>query len=365
MDKKLKILLTSDLHLGRKENKLLSSARVKTFKKIVALASQHDILLVAGDLIDNSEIDEIYINLINKEFSTLQKNGVAIFFIPGKGETTPDKSKIKTIIETTKFFDKDYVEDFTFKKDDISIIIYGIPSAQNFDITEITKKNEPGFHIALFYVKFMSGNNQPEENPYSFYGKDISKLDLDFYALGHSHNFRIFKYKEKIIGAYPGAPEITEKDKIFDKYIISFAVDNNELQEIKRIKINSTKTITINCEKIKSFKDLASEIKKDYSEKILLKIILTNNRNFSIDENSLENQFPNIYLEDNSFPQINIFSEKYSTENTIRGDFFKLLKETIDEKKLPNEIDETMLAEILNNVIKDGFVDLEERLCNI
>ena len=55
----MKILLMADLHLGAvsPDTGIDDSVRLDTFKKIVSLAHEHDILIIAGDLFEGPFAD--------------------------------------------------------------------------------------------------------------------------------------------------------------------------------------------------------------------------------------------------------------------------------------------------------------------
>ena len=84
---KIKILLISDLHLGmERENSLISGEeRLITFRRIISLAHKHDILLIAGDLIHDENIDSNILIYWKKNFHLCLKQGKEIFYHPGFG----------------------------------------------------------------------------------------------------------------------------------------------------------------------------------------------------------------------------------------------------------------------------------------
>jgi len=68
---------------------------------------------------------------------------------------------------------------------------------------------------------------------------------------------------------------------------------------------------------------------------------------------------------DRSIPTIDALIEEFQYENTLRGEFFKLLKERIDGGGMPHDIDMKDLAVSLATVTRNGFNNLEEWLCNM
>ena len=93
-NREIKILLTSDIHLGLggAGAPVPEKARMNTFKRIVSLAREHDILLIAGDLIDCVALDKETLDVIRAEFNGLRESNVEILLTPGPGELTPEKT---------------------------------------------------------------------------------------------------------------------------------------------------------------------------------------------------------------------------------------------------------------------------------
>jgi DNA repair exonuclease SbcCD nuclease subunit len=180
---------------------------------------------------------------------------------------------------------------------------------------------------------------------------NIKKMKLDFYALGKKHTFKMFKLYNKIIGAYPGSSESYSIDETGDRFVISMEVENSELQNIKKIAVNSNKILSgeIDCSDILNQTDLFEIIKSDYPADSIINIALAGGRDFIIESNfinGLSEYFRGVKATDVSVPSLKIMIEE-NTDDSLKGVFFQILNEKVDEDEL-NEADSEMLAGIIS-----------------
>ena len=374
--KTIKILLTSDIHVGLDKKGFLISEKIRnsTFKKIISLARDHDLLLIAGDLIDNVNIDIKLLNMIKSEIKFLQDNGTEVIYTPGLGELKEDGTVSSVVSDLNVkyiFNNPEFTGPYNFKYDDQNIYIYGKPAVNGNDLSNIKKETLDGFHIGLFHVDYDSkvNNDLSELQAYSIDKNDIRELDLDFYALGHNHKFKIFKAVDRIIGVYPGSPESSSYKETGDRYVISIEINNNEIQYIKRLTVNSLKIdeIVYDCSNGKDFNSVMEDMLEKKSKRVIQRLILKGERNFEIPKQLkiLKNVFYNFQIIDESNFSLDFLLNEYADENSIRGEFYKILKEKIEQNEISKEIDLKDLAISLNILTKKGFESLEEWLCNL
>ena len=290
---KIKILLISDLHLGiEKTNPVFSGEeRLKTLNKIVSIAHDHDILLIAGDLINDENTDSKYFDILNENFSSLINAGKEIFYTPGHGELTSEEGIEISINEkilklNTTFTFSDY-KGSMIKSSKGDIFIYGLWCKNPSDEWDLTRSQESGFHIGMFYADFNPQINDSSDK-LSIKKNNIKKMNLDFYALGKKHTFKMFKFYNKIIGAYPGSSGVCSIDESGDRFAISMEIEDSELRNIKKIAVNNSKI---------------------------------------------------------SIPSLKVMIEE-NTDDSLKGVFFKVLNERIDKDTL-DKTDDEMLAGIL------------------
>jgi len=365
MDNEIKVLFTSDVHLGLNNDdlKVPESIRINTFKKITSLAREHDIMLIGGDLVDNVDVDRSIIDLIRNEFSGIRENETEIIYTPGFGEIEGNGVVADFLFDLNLshiFSNLVYSSPYVFSKGTQKLQVYGMPASSDLEISRISKESDEGFHLGLFHSDF----NQEKRK------SEFKSMGLDFYALGHSHNFKMFKILDRIIGAHPGSPEATSPDETGDRYIISILIRDDEIFQIKRLSVNSVrlKEVEFDCSEFKSQKPMIHDLKAMKSQKEILRIVLTGERNFVLDHEgfeSLREAFFDLEIADRSVPTVDSLVRQYSGEDSIRGKFFKILGEKLKQGGLPEEIDVDDFPKILNILVKDGIDPLEGWLCDI
>ena len=350
---KIKILLISDIHLGIENvNPIISGEeRLETLDKIISIANDHDILLIAGDLINDENIDSRYFDILNEKFSSLIEAGKEIFFTPGYGEQTSQAGINPSIlkINTTFTFSED--KESVKKSSQGDIFIYGLWDNGSSNEWNIARSGEDGFHIGLFYADFNPQINDSSDKP-SIKKKNIKKMNLDFYALGKNHTFKMFKLDNKIIGAYPGSSESCSIDEIGEKFAVTMEIESAELQSIKKIAVNTPKIFggEIDCSDIFDQSALSEKIKSSYPADAIINITLSGDRDFMIESNfadEISQFFKAGKITDISIPSLKIMIEENMSNDSLKGVFFQMLNEKID-KNTSSKADNEMLVEIIS-----------------
>jgi DNA repair exonuclease SbcCD nuclease subunit len=367
----VKILLTADVHLGSDIEKLAVSEdfRLKTFKKLSYLAKSHDLFIIAGDLFHSNSINEKTIDFVASEFKNLRESGVEIIYTLGDHELNGNDTSLLSGLNVSKMFsDAGDISPYRFAKDNQEIFIYGLPAFSKHDLSEIKKNSEYGFHIGLFHADFYFNEENRTTRIRMIEKEDIMSLNLDFYALGHNHQFKLFKSSGKYIGAYPGSPEAVTFEEDGDKYALSITVKDNDIYQIKRHTVNSLKleSFVFDCSSSNDLNSIIQVLNEKKSDDKILKVQLTGKRNFKFDLgdiSKINSENKNIYLEDKSSPTINLFIDEFANEESLRGEFFNVLNNKIKNNELPADIDTDILSDIIDKVINSGSYTLED-LCS-
>jgi len=332
----VKILLTSDLHLGMERmNPLISrDERFQTFLKIMSLASEHDILLLAGDILNAGGLDSRYIDSINNELMKASDAGTEIYFTPGSGEIEPEgrlHEQISELNTTYTFYENR--KEMMIKSDKGELFIYGQQNGNSPFSPDIRRKEKQGFHIGLFYADFSPQST--EKNSQGCIGKkEIKNMDLDFFAMGKSHNFRLFRFSERLLGAYPGSPEPCTIDECGDRFVISMEIENNRVSFLKRLPVNtvSIRSHEIECTEIKDEKELIERIKNAGSRDTMNRLELHGERDFAIGpalSEKLTGYFRGLKIVDMTEPSQKTFLEEGAAGDSFRASFFRNLEARI------------------------------------
>ena len=365
-----KVLLTADHHLGITECDIPVPAEVRlaAFKRVVALARDYDILLIAGDLFDAKNLSPEIINTIGAEFRALRERGVSILYALGEEELSAEHDrKIEHFSATHVFTEKTSVP-FIHEKDGQRVYVYSFPPLSE-GIASMQKVAEDGFHIGLFHTDFDIHTDTNDTATYRLTKNDIMSLKLDFYALGHKHKFKLYKYYDQIIAAYAGSPEPIFFDETGDHYVLSLAIENNTIATIKRITVN---TITCMQECFdctgRTFQDILLHLDALKSQRTAAHLILTGERSFDIPEKTFDvykTEFAHITVTDQTVASLKTMLAKYKTEDSLRGEFFTLLGNEFDGQLVPPDLDEKTLARVINHVNRYKNFDEGDTLCEL
>lgn len=365
----------SDIHMGIRNNDfhIPDYSRANTFKRIAAIARGHDLFLIGGDLIDNKSIGNETIDLIKNEFRALRSAGTEILYTPGTGEIGDRDSIAPFVLDfnaSCLFTSNMTMTPYLYMKNGQKVYIYGMSSSLGCDISKIKKISNEGFHLGLFHVDIDFDSEKNDTVMFRLQKNDLKNLGLDFYAFGFCHSFKMFKIMDRIIGVCPGSPESTSFDETGDRYVISIVIKENKLYQIKRLTVNSMRLFrdSINCSGLITMGPIKELLENNKSKKAIQQILLTGERDFVLRQYELQkykNEFFKLEIVDTSVPTIDSLIEEYQYENSLRGEFFKIIKEQIDQNSIPHDIDKVDLAASINKITRDGFTNLEEWLCSL
>lgn len=334
---RIRLLLTSDLHIGITGSPAMpgKDERIQTFLRICGLAEKHDILLIAGDLIHDESATGNIIEVIREEFARLISAGIEIYYTAGKGELISDGSinpSIMGLPATRIFCDENGEVPVRSGKGDL--FIYGMAYGSASGFTAAAKGPGKGLHIGLFSAGFNPTAETDEER--TCIGKDdIKKMNLDFYALGSDHNFRVFKLANRIIGAYAGSPEPCSPSETGDRFVISIEAGDGAVSNIKRIAVNTARILCndIDCTGLLGETELVDRIKTSLQKENSYIIRLTGERDFVLSDilhSELAGFFRGLEVIDNTLPHLNILIEENSSGNDLQSEFFRALHRSVD-----------------------------------
>jgi len=358
MDNEIKILITSDIHLGMGGGGLVpESERIETFRQIAAIAREHDMLLIAGDLIDSGNIPDSTKDVIKQEFAGIRNAGTEIIYAPGISEQNK-KGELHEFLNdfgATHVFDasKEIIP-YSLTVGGRKIHVYGAAPSPFFNIVNLKKTGEDGFHIGLFHYDFDFKKNRP----------DIRMLNLDFYAFGYGHSYKVFKVLNRILGAKPGSPIAVTEKETGQRYVISMKIKEDTQIEIERLPVNtvSVSILNLNCDNYSNAEELSKALMQKVSPANILVININGEYSFSPSPaeiiRPLKKHFFDIRMTDTSTPSIDFITGLYEKEDTVRGEFCRILKEKISQKKpMP------CLPQLIKLIMNGEPESLEDWLC--
>jgi len=369
----MRILLTSDLHLGIDERAAAAPghARINTFRKICAIAADHDLFLIAGDLFHGGESNAVapaVTGIVSQELAALRQKGVEILYTPGECD--------RALLEAggpvsndcfTHVFSSGDGSGFSITRGNETVSVYGISSVPRSTVS-VHRREKGGFHIALLHGDFCADDVGHNHEVPRLGRDEIRSLNLDFFALGHNHNFRIFKSRNRVIGAYPGSPEAVGPSETGERYVLSITVENGEIIQIKRLAVNTVTVdrIVIPCEGIHSSGEIAGIVEKNATPGTALTVILSGDRAFPLDLQAVmqcARGFERLEIVDESSPDLAILAGEYTGENSLRGAFFERLREMIERDEIPDDIDRRLLGRMAGRMAAAGERRSEDWHC--
>jgi DNA repair exonuclease SbcCD nuclease subunit len=366
----VKILFTADLHIGFQDNVFPESGDIRalTFRKIAALAREHDIVLIAGDLFHFPDPGKELIDLVGVEFAAIRDAGVEIVFTPGEHDLT-DANTLPEAIESMRFsrvFRDSSGAPFVFEKNGQTLHVYGLPPVAASGIDSIRGSGAEGFHIGLFHAEVNLRDEQPGGRVPVLRKRDLRDMGLDFYALGHHHNYKIYKNQDLVIGAYPGTPESTSFDEHGERYVLSLTVEDNRLSQIRRLLINSRNVVDMefDCTGVTSPDDVLAIAAEHRAAGSVARITLRGERSFAIDTTAPEGAGEGFVLfDDKTIPSIELLASGLAGEDSLRGEFFALFAEKLAANAIPADAPREILSVAIRQIGLEGRCDPEEWQC--
>lgn len=327
--------------------------------------------LIAGDLFHSAESNPVapaVTGIVSQELAALRQKGVEILYTPGECDRPLLEADGPVSNDCfTHVFPSGDGSGFSITRGNETVTVYGIASGPRGTGT-VRRKENGGFHMALLHGDFCADEVGPGTEVPSLGRDEIRSLNLDFYALGHNHNFRIFKSRNRVIGAYPGSPEAVGPNETGERYVLSITIENGEIIQIKRLAVNTVTVdrIVIPCEGIHSSRELADIVEKNASTRTALTVILSGERAFPLDLHTVMQRargFERLEIVDESSPDLAILVREYTGENSLRGAFFERMRELIERDEIPDDIDRRLLGRMAGRMAAAGERRSEDWHC--
>ncbi len=219
---KIRILHIADAHLGAPLANFGDYARKRreeqeaAFRRAVGAAIKHRVhaVLIAGDLFDSFLPDDDAVNLARGELARLQYSGIKTFGVPGTHDSLAWPScvyRTETLPFHRFFSDPTFHDPATIEIGGDPLTVYGIAydrarSGRGWD--SLVRRPDGGVHVALVHAACRVVPDWPiGPDDLPFDEDELAAFGMDYVALGHYHNLRVFRDGERALGAYPGSLE--------------------------------------------------------------------------------------------------------------------------------------------------------------
>ncbi len=343
MVEEIKIIHTGDLHLGMTFKSLGVKSKLHrrdcqdVFSNIIDLTIKEkaNALLIAGDLFDQPNPSKSIVAFVIDELKRLKEKNIPVFIITGNHDPYKKDSLWfnYTFPSNVIIFDSNNLE----SKSVGDLEVYGLAYTNN------TKEPLKGFKAEKndkFKVGLIHGsttNIKEDDDPeYSYRPITKTQIDdsgLDYIALGHFHD--LLEVKAKVKCFYCGSPEgLSFKNKSDSGVLIVSYANGKVSVKPHKTDIREFHNIEIDCTKLYNDSEIRKTLQKNKGDNKILRLILKGSPtlDFQLDKEFLEKEFSSEYFYLKIEDRIHI-PNNLQEDETIRGQFIKLIKQEIKKEK--------------------------------
>ena len=366
MGKEVKIIHTGDLHLGLTFKSLGKKSRLHrrdcqdVFSNIIQLTIKEkaDALLIAGDLFDDKNPSKSIVSFVIDELNQLKEKKIPVFIITGNHDPYEKESLWfnYTFPSNVIIFDSNNLE----LKSVGDLEIYGLAYINNTKepLKGFKAEKSDKFKIGLIHGSTTSvkKDDDPEYSYRPITKTQIDNSGLDYVALGHFHD--LLEVKSKVKCFYSGSPEGLSFKNKSDSGVLIVTFNNGKVSvKPHKTTIREFHNIEIDCTKLDNDSEIRKVLQKNKGENIILRLILKGSPSleFQLDKELFEKEFSSNYFYLKIEDKIHI-PDNLQEDETIRGQFIKLIKQEIK-----NEKDEDKKKR-LENALRIGIGHLDKRL---
>ncbi len=335
----MKILHTSDLHLGSKLTANLDAIKSKqrkaeilsNFDRLLFTAKEMgvELVIIAGDLFDTENITK---HVSTEVISTLEKHSdIKIIYCVGNHESTAfiDKNDNlpKNLICITQ------TEWQTFRFGDVTVTGANLTGTNNSLLYKTLMLDGADKNIVILHGEIAKHKSSMPGERINL--PELCDKNIDYLALGHYHFYETGKLDERGIYAYSGCLEGRGFDELGQKGFI--LIDTKDITNPKFIPFSKRNLheITVDITNCTSWVEVRKEVDVkiyDISSKDLVKIVLTGSYNVNnetiIYTEELEQQLNNKFYFAKVYDKTEISLTDSDLEGAIglKAEFFRKIK---------------------------------------
>lgn len=282
--KPIKFIHFSDLHLDNPFTSMgpdigkINCRRqdlLDVFDGIINIAKEEnaDILLISGDLYEHFYVKKSTITYINKKFEEI--SATKVFIVPGNHDPYINNSYYKNFQWSSNVYilseDRSKVE-----LESMNLCVYGLGFEGFYKESslkdELRDVNIDRVNILLVHGTVDMNFTRKAYNLLS--SEELSKLNMDYIALGHFHN-RIDDLGKKGVIYNAGSPEPLGFDEEGEHGIYIGEINKEILNlDYRNVNVKQYKTVAINIEGINSDEQIAENIRLLLGEGTLSNFLL-------------------------------------------------------------------------------------------
>ena len=375
----LKIIHTSDLHIGAKfgtfgeKAEAQRKAILNALAKIVDMAIERSahIVLISGDLFDSNFPSRVSVDFVKSQLKRLNDAKIHAAILPG----THDCLSQDSIYKRERFgaempfvfvFDDASVMQKEFT--DINLTLFAKPNTTNKStesptafLESVVKSASTKYKVAMAHGSVqIEGKAAADDMPITL--REISSSGVQYLALGHWHGCQEFSFGSTIAW-YAGSPEITYqegKGGLGQGYAVLVEIDDGAVKaEPARVSEKELKEIDIDMQIYENMDNVYHEIEKSAGSNVILRV---NIFGFSdavglIDAEKMEEDFRDkffsISVKDDTTLKIGEITGQNYPEELVIGQFVRIMRAKIDGETDADQ------RRILEEALQIGVAELE------
>jgi DNA repair exonuclease SbcCD nuclease subunit len=339
----IKIIHTGDLHLGMTFKSLGNKSKLHrrdcqdVFSNIIDLCIKEkaDALLIAGDLFDEPNPSKPIVSFVIDELKRLKEKNIPVFIISGNHDSYKKDSLWfnYTFPSNVVIFDNNNLE----PKIAGNLEVYGLAYTDNTKepLKGFKARKNNNFKVGLIHGSTTSikEDDDPEYSYRPITKTQINNSGLDYIALGHFHD--LLEVKAKVKCFYCGSPEgLSFKNKPNSGVLIVKFSNGKITVSHHKTSIREFHNIEIDCTKLENDSEIRKTLQKNKGDNKILRLILKGSPSldFQLDKETLEKEFSSNYFFLKIEDKIHI-PDNLQEDETIRGQFIKLIKQEIKKEK--------------------------------
>lgn len=231
----IRVLHMADAHLGASLTNFGTYAERRraeqeaAFQRAigVALAERVHVVLIAGDLFDTYRPDPHTVNLARRELTRLKEAGIKALAVPGTHDSLSYAGSVyrrESLPFHHLFIEPTFAEPVTLEIEGVKVSIYGIAydrEGSKGGWSTLERRHPDGIHIALAHAACRFSPQWPiAPDDLPFLEEDLGKLGMNYVALGHYHNRRLFHAGGRVVGAYSGSLEARDWTEPGERHVL-------------------------------------------------------------------------------------------------------------------------------------------------
>jgi len=343
MAQEIKIIHTGDLHMGMTFKSLGDKSKLHrrdcqdVFSNLIDLCIKEkvDAFLIAGDLFDKPNPTKAIVTFVIDELKRLKEKNIPAFIISGNHDPYGKDSLWVTykFPSNVVIFDSNKLE----PKSIGNLTVYGLAYTNNTKepLKDFKAEESDNFKIGLVHGS-TTDIKSAEEPEYAYRPIKKSQIDsskLDYIALGHFHD--VLEIKGKIKCFYSGSPEGLSFKNSPDSSVLLVKYNEGKVT-VKPIKtaIREFHSLEVDCTKFDNDSEIRKILGKNKGENKIFRLVLKGSPSleFQIDVDLLIKEFESEYFFLKIVDNVHI-PDNLKEDETIRGQFIKLIKSEIKKEK--------------------------------